>query len=73
MFAAQCYPLKTRKIGAFLLSVPALLPIISSTQGKEYLFGVGGLFVVFWEFLENYSSTEPGPEEMMKLKEGHNC
>lgn len=71
--ASQSYPLKIRKIGAFLLWVPALLPIISSTQAKEYLFGVGGLFVIFWEFHENYPPTEPSPEEVTKLEEGHNC
>lgn len=71
--ASQCYPLKIRKIGAFLLWVPALLPIISSTQGEECFFGVGGLFVIFWEFHENYPSTEPSPEEVMKMEEGQNC
>lgn len=71
--ASQCYPLKIRKIGVFLLWVPALLPIISYSQGKEYLFGVGGSFVIFWEFHENYPSTEPSPEEVMKLEESQNC
>lgn len=64
---------KNKKNRSFSPFSSRLLPIISSTQGKECLFGVGGLFVMFWEFLENYPSTEPSPEEMMKLKEGHNC
>lgn len=71
--ASQCYPLKIGKIGAFLLWVPASLPIISSTQGEECFFGVGGVFVIFWEFHENYSSTEHSPEEVMKMEEGQNC
>lgn len=70
--ASQCYPLKIRKIGAFLLWVPALLPIISSTHGKEYLFGVGGLFVIFWEYHENYPPTEASSKEVTNLEESHN-
>lgn len=57
----------------FLLGVQALLPIISSTQDKEYLFGIGGLFVMFWKFHENSPSPEPSPEEGTKLEKAHSC